>query len=84
HLNQTTGEWGPNLQCYITRVASQPERLEYIYFTTVLLLCAVSQITLYLMQYDYFQGITQEPFGELKWNLDKVVVIAQHAGRFDE
>ncbi|KAJ3816377.1 hypothetical protein F5880DRAFT_1451222, partial [Lentinula raphanica] len=75
---------GPDLQCYITRVASQPERLEYIYFNAVLLLRAVSGITPYLTQYDYFQGVTQELFGEAKWNLDNVVDITQHTGRFDE
>ncbi|KAJ3972099.1 endoplasmic reticulum Oxidoreductin 1-domain-containing protein [Lentinula raphanica] len=84
HLNQTTGEWGPDLQCYITRVASHPERLEYIYFNAVLLLRAVSRMTPYLTQYDYFQGVSQEQIGEAKRNLEKVVDIARQAGRFDE
>ncbi|KAF9510641.1 hypothetical protein BS47DRAFT_1377414 [Hydnum rufescens UP504] len=44
-LNRTTGQWGPNLQCFASRVASHPERLKYIYFNTVLLLRAVSQET---------------------------------------
>ncbi|KAF7376325.1 Endoplasmic oxidoreductin-1 [Mycena sanguinolenta] len=30
YLNQSTGEWGPNLQCFINRVASHPERLEHL------------------------------------------------------
>ncbi|KAG8710877.1 hypothetical protein FRC09_020894, partial [Ceratobasidium sp. 395] len=34
NLNQMTGEWGPDLQCYIDRVASHPERLQNIYFNT--------------------------------------------------
>ncbi|KAJ3712175.1 hypothetical protein C8R42DRAFT_713752 [Lentinula raphanica] len=42
---------------------SHPERLEYIYFNAVLLLRAVSRMTPYLMQYVYFQGVTQEEIG---------------------
>lgn len=26
YLNQTTGEWSPNLECFITRIAQHPER----------------------------------------------------------
>ncbi|KAJ3768181.1 hypothetical protein FB446DRAFT_752516 [Lentinula raphanica] len=37
-----------------------------------------------MQYYDYFQGVTQEQISEAKWNLDKVIDIAQHTGRFDE
>ncbi|KAJ3983831.1 endoplasmic reticulum Oxidoreductin 1-domain-containing protein [Lentinula detonsa] len=84
YLNQATGEWGPDIQCYIARVASHPERLEYIYFNTVLLLRAVSRMTPYLKQYDYFHGISQTEIGEAKRSLERVVDIAQHVGKFDE
>ena len=53
HFNQTTGEWGPNLECFISRIASHPERLENIYFNAILLLRAVSRIGPYLSAYDY-------------------------------
>ncbi|KAJ4480148.1 endoplasmic oxidoreductin-1 [Lentinula aciculospora] len=84
YLNQTTGEWGPNIQCYITRVASHPERLEYIYFSAVLLLRAISRMTPYLEQYDYFHSIPEIDIIEAKQNLEKVVDVAQHIGKFDE
>ncbi|KAF8824818.1 hypothetical protein HHX47_DHR7000111 [Lentinula edodes] len=84
YLNQTTGEWGPDVQCYITRVASHPERLEYIYFNTVLLLRAISRMTPYLEQYDYFHGTSDTQIDEAKRNLEKVVDIARRVGRFDE
>lgn len=42
YLDQTTGLWSPNLQCFITRVAQHPERLENVYFTYVLLLRALA------------------------------------------
>ncbi|KAJ3813980.1 endoplasmic reticulum Oxidoreductin 1-domain-containing protein [Lentinula aff. lateritia] len=84
YLDQTTGKWGPDVQCYITRVASHPERLEYIYFNTVLLLRAISRMTPYLEQYDYFHGISDAHIDEAKRNLEKVVDIARRVGRFDE
>ncbi|THG99361.1 hypothetical protein EW026_g2962 [Hermanssonia centrifuga] len=86
-FNQTTGKWGPNLQCFISRIASHPERLEYIYFNTVLLLRAVARIGPYLSAYDYC-GIPDTHPGEADaFTLEKlkdVVSIAQNVGRFDE
>ncbi|GAA5916766.1 hypothetical protein JCM6882_003052 [Rhodosporidiobolus microsporus] len=43
YLNQETGEWSPNLPCFITRIGQHPERLENMYFTYVLLLRALSR-----------------------------------------
>ncbi|GAA5824471.1 hypothetical protein JCM11251_000437 [Rhodosporidiobolus azoricus] len=43
YLNQETGEWAPNLPCFITRIGQHPERLENMYFTYVLLLRALSR-----------------------------------------
>ncbi|KAJ6499091.1 hypothetical protein C8R45DRAFT_981077 [Mycena sanguinolenta] len=84
YLNQSTGEWGPNLQCFINRVASHPERLEYIYFNTVLLLRAVARIGPYLQAFDYCStGNHEDDMGTLA-KLSNVISIAQNAGRFDE
>ncbi len=83
-LNQTTGEWQPNLQCFVNRIAAHPERLEYIYFNTVLLLRAVSRLSPYLSAYDYCSTGTHEDDLETRSKLDNVISIAQHAGRFDE
>ncbi|KAJ7217832.1 hypothetical protein GGX14DRAFT_598179, partial [Mycena pura] len=92
YLNQTTGEWasllepptGPNLQCFINRVASHPERLQYIYFNTVLLLRAIARLGPYLQAFDYCSTGTHEDDAETLATLHNVIGIAQRAGRFDE
>ncbi|KAF7321751.1 Endoplasmic oxidoreductin-1 [Mycena kentingensis (nom. inval.)] len=84
YLNQTTGEWYPNLQCFINRVASHPERLQYIYFNTVLLLRAISRIGPYLQAFDYCSTGTHEDDAETLAKLGNVISIARRAGRFDE
>ncbi|KAG8213730.1 endoplasmic reticulum oxidoreductin 1 [Butyriboletus roseoflavus] len=94
-LNQSTGEWAPNLECFVTRVASHPERLQYIYFNTVLLLRAVARLAPYLSEYDYcsLSGNSLVPHHhspELEYEvqtlarLDNVMSIAMHVGKFDE
>lgn len=56
NLNQQTGEWGADLQCYVDRVASHPERLQNIYFNTVLLLRALRKVGPYLSAYNICSG----------------------------
>ncbi|KAJ3880501.1 hypothetical protein F5051DRAFT_399555 [Lentinula edodes] len=84
YLNQTTGEWGPNLHCFVNRIASHPERLQYIYFNTVLLLRAVARLGPYLSAYDYCSTGTRQDDVETKGLLLNVISIAQKAGKFDE
>ncbi|KAJ7595030.1 hypothetical protein C8J56DRAFT_928239 [Mycena floridula] len=84
YLNQTTGEWGPNLQCFVNRIASHPERLQYIYFNTVLLLRAVARLGPYLSAYDYCSTGNHEDDAETNLKLSHVLNIAQRAGQFDE
>lgn len=55
-FNQTTGEWGRNLDCFISRVGMHPERLENIYFDYVVMLRAVSKISDFLAGYQYLTG----------------------------
>jgi len=83
-LNKTTGEWGPDLQCFVNRVASRPERLQYIYFNTVLLLRAVSRIGPYLSAYDYCASGTHEEHQTTLDTIQRVVDIATQTGKFDE
>jgi len=83
YLDQATGEWGPNLECFISRVASHPERLQYIYFNTVLLLRAVARIGPYLNAYDICTGNERDEI-DSRVQLSKVIEIAEKAGRFDE
>ncbi|TFK44401.1 hypothetical protein BDQ12DRAFT_620467 [Crucibulum laeve] len=84
YLNQSTGEWGPNLECFIWRVASHPERLQYIYFDTILLLRAVARLGPYLSAYDYCSSGKHEDDAETLETLTKVIRIAQEVGKFDE
>ncbi|PFH53805.1 hypothetical protein AMATHDRAFT_1031 [Amanita thiersii Skay4041] len=84
YLDQTSGEWKPNLQCFINRVASHPERLQYIYFNTVILLRAVARLRPYLSAYDYCSSGNHEDDAETWQRLSKVLTIAHDVGRFDE
>ncbi|EPQ29383.1 uncharacterized protein PFL1_03138 [Pseudozyma flocculosa PF-1] len=43
-LDQKTGQWSPNLECFITRIAEHPERLQNVYFDYVLLMRALSRL----------------------------------------
>jgi ERO1-like protein beta len=74
----------PSLPCFLTRVASHPERLQAIYFNTVLLLRAVARIGPYLRAYDYCSTGTHEEDIETWEQLGKVVEVATEVGRFDE
>ena len=75
---------GPDLQCYVTKIASHPERLQYIYFNTVLLLRAVARLGPYLSAYDYCASGTHEEDLLTYSRLEKVLDIAKFAGKFDE
>ncbi|KAF9277448.1 hypothetical protein BGZ68_009292 [Mortierella alpina] len=55
-FNQTTGEWGPNLDCFISRVGVHPERLENIYFDYAVVLRAMTKISDYLAGYEFCTG----------------------------
>ncbi|EPS97748.1 hypothetical protein FOMPIDRAFT_1024914 [Fomitopsis schrenkii] len=85
-MNQTTGEWGPDLQCFVNRVAAYPERLQYLYFDVVLLLRAVARLGPYLSAYDYC-GTSEHERGvdlETHRKLSQVIDIASAVGKFDE
>ncbi|KZT43616.1 endoplasmic oxidoreductin [Sistotremastrum suecicum HHB10207 ss-3] len=83
NLNQSTGVWGPDLDCFINRIAMHPERLQYIYFNTVLLLRAVSRLGPYLTAYDYCTGDHSEDEASRQM-VQNVVDIASSVGKFDE
>ncbi|ANB11057.1 Ero1p [Sugiyamaella lignohabitans] len=48
YLNQTTGEWVPNLDCFMSRVGNHQERLENLYFNYALVSRAVSKLRNYI------------------------------------
>lgn len=88
YLDQKTGQWGPNLECFIERVASHPERLQYIYFNTVILLRAISRIGPYLNAFDICAAnVHDERHAEevvTKEHIRNIVSIADRVGKFDE
>ncbi|KDN49809.1 hypothetical protein RSAG8_01874, partial [Rhizoctonia solani AG-8 WAC10335] len=82
-LNRQTGQWESDLQCYIDRVASHPERLQNIYFNTVLMLRALRKVGPYLQAYNICSGDLEEE-KRSRFLLDNVLEIAGEVGRFDE
>jgi hypothetical protein len=56
YLNQSTGEWGPNLQCYRDRLHEFPERVSNLYFNYALVLRAVTKLGPYLKDYTFCSG----------------------------
>lgn len=75
---------GPNLQCFIDRAGAHPDRLQQMYFNTVLLLRAVSRLGPYLSEYDYCSTGTHEEDGLTKNLLGDITNIAHQVGKFDE
>lgn len=55
-LNQTTGEWQPNLKCYTDRLLTHPERISNLYFNYALLTRAVAKLGPYLQSYTFCTG----------------------------
>lgn len=53
YLNQTTGQWGPNVECFKSRVYDHPERVSNIYFNYSLLLRAISKLNGHLKDYTF-------------------------------
>jgi ERO1-like protein beta len=84
YLNQTTGAWGPNLQCYQDRLAAHPERISNLYFNYALLLRAVTKLRTYLRNYTFCLGDPDQDFA----TKSKVLRLADRAASgppiFDE
>lgn len=53
YLNQTTGQWAPNVQCYKERLHNHPERISNIYFNYALLSRAVAKLRKHLEEYTF-------------------------------
>ncbi|KAL5115305.1 endoplasmic oxidoreductin-1 [Pleosporales sp. CAS-2024a] len=53
YLNQTTGQWGPNLACYEERLHNHPERISNIYFNYALIMRAVRKIKQHISDYSF-------------------------------
>ncbi|KAE8832822.1 hypothetical protein HRS9122_08535 [Pyrenophora teres f. teres] len=53
YLNQTTGQWGPNLACYEQRLHNYPERISNVYFNYALVMRAVGKIKQHISDYSF-------------------------------
>ncbi|KAL6159412.1 endoplasmic oxidoreductin-1 [Exserohilum turcicum] len=53
YLNQTTGQWGPNLACYEQRLHKYPERISNVYFNYALVMRAVGKIKRHISDYSF-------------------------------
>ncbi|KAK3616994.1 endoplasmic oxidoreductin-1 [Elasticomyces elasticus] len=60
YLNQTTGEWGPNLECYKERLHEHPERISNLYFNYALVLRAVGKLRDYVQDYTFCTGDSEQ------------------------
>ncbi|KAK4157750.1 endoplasmic reticulum Oxidoreductin 1-domain-containing protein [Chaetomidium leptoderma] len=55
-LNQTTGQWQPNVGCYVSRLHTFPDRISNLYFNYALLTRAIAKLGPHLSK--HHQGYT--------------------------
>ncbi|CAG8487719.1 7759_t:CDS:10 [Ambispora gerdemannii] len=85
YLNQTTGEWRPNLDCFISRIGSHPERIQNVYFNYVVLLRAISKLSPYLRGYEFCAGGGRDEDTKVKNMVTELTNAAVSChGTFDE
>ena len=48
HLNKTSGEWGPNENCFMNRVGNHPERISNLYFNYAMVARSISKLRNYI------------------------------------
>ncbi|CAI6331506.1 unnamed protein product [Periconia digitata] len=53
YLNQTTGQWHPNLACYEERLHNYPDRISNLYFNYALIMRAVGKIKQHIKDYSF-------------------------------
>ncbi|KAH8682424.1 endoplasmic reticulum Oxidoreductin 1-domain-containing protein [Xylariales sp. PMI_506] len=83
-LNQTTGEWQPNLECYISRLASHPERISNLYFNYALVTRAIAKIGPHLSGYTFCTGDQDQDIETKDKVADVVKAATSEASIFDE
>ena len=84
YLNQTTGTWGPNLECYRERLATYPERISNLYFDYALLLRAVTKLRTYLKNYTFCSGDPSQDMATKSKILGLTDAASQQPPIFDE
>ncbi|KAL1925149.1 uncharacterized protein VTP21DRAFT_32 [Calcarisporiella thermophila] len=84
YLNQTTGEWGPNLDCFMTKVGSYPERIQNVYFNYAVILRALTKLGNFLHQYKFCTGDDVEDSYVQKMVDEIVILMQRYPPLFDE
>ncbi|CAO3667413.1 unnamed protein product [Umbelopsis vinacea] len=84
YFNQTTGEWSANLDCFVSRIGSHPERLHNVYFTHTLLMRALIKLSDYLNEYTFCTGDTIEEAETKQLVLDLIKNTKACPSTFDE
>ncbi|KAF9900158.1 hypothetical protein EC991_007819 [Linnemannia zychae] len=84
YFNQTSGIWGPNLECFVSRVGAHPDRLENIFFDYSILVRAVTKLSGYLRDYEFCTGNPEEDT-KVKAMVDKLIEVSTKSPAiFDE
>lgn len=84
YFNQTSGVWGPNLECFVSRVGAHPDRLENIFFDYSILVRAVTKLSGYLRDYEFCTGNPDEDT-KVKAMVDKLIEVSSKSPAiFDE
>ncbi|KAF8931254.1 hypothetical protein BGZ47_000159 [Haplosporangium gracile] len=84
YFNQTSGIWGPNLECFVSRVGAHPDRLENIFFDYSILVRAVTKLSGYLRDYEFCTGNPDEDT-KVKAMVDKLIEVSTKSPAiFDE
>jgi hypothetical protein len=84
YLNQTTGEWSPNLQCYKERLHDHPERISNIYFDFALLVRAVAKLQKHLQNYTFCSSDPEQDYDTRQKVLRLVDQLSSKPQIFDE
>ncbi|KAK4116733.1 endoplasmic oxidoreductin [Canariomyces notabilis] len=86
-LNQTTGEWQPNVGCYVSRLHKFPDRISNLYFNYALVTRAVAKLKPYLSQQQDYTFCMGDPDQDAVTRA-KVMAVAEKAASvpqiFDE
>lgn len=84
YLNQTTGQWGPNLACYEQRLHNHPDRISNLYFNYALVLRAVAKVREALKVYTFCSGDVAQDRATKKKVLQLADRIAAGGSIYDE
>ncbi|KAK4147789.1 endoplasmic reticulum Oxidoreductin 1-domain-containing protein [Dichotomopilus funicola] len=87
YLDRTTGEWQPNLECYMSRLHNFPDRISNLYFNYALLTRAIAKLGPYLSEHQDYTFCTSDSDQDTLTR-DKVMAVTDKAASvpqiFDE